>query len=228
MNWWLSFIGIISIITVGVPRPALPWPHLRPLSSHKLFPGGREIWGWSWGRVQPGDYESDQKLGSNTSDGAGWKETVEPVGELFTFWKLEAASNRETGLYMCWLLVLLNTRGDNCVKYHIQTSTNCFFISFDKPVKRSPVPIDKLERESGSQFWDREERRGDPNLFLFSSSSLSDQTQISNFTGIKALNILSCVTVKNCLENISLEFRNLQRQSSSLLSCFSNLHACEL
>ena len=155
------------------------------------------------------------------------------VGELFTFWKLEAASNRETVLdstllYMCWLLVLLNTRGDNCVKYHIQTSTNCFFISFDKPVKRSPVNIDKLERESGSQFWDREERRGDPNLFLFSSSSLSDQTQISNFTGIKALNILSCVTVKNCLENISLEFRNLQRQFSSLLSCFSNLHASEL
>ena len=213
MNWWLSFIGIIAIITDGVPRP--PSPQTSPVSNHS-----REG-GWS------SDYESWEWSDQTRQTGAGWKETV---GEIFTFWKLEAASNRETVLdstllYMCWLLVLLNTRGDNCVKYHIQTSTNCFFISFDKPVRRSPVSIDKLERESGSQFWDRIQVSFSP---PHPQSSLSDQTQISNFTGIKALNILSCVTVKNCLENISLEFRNFQRQFSSLLSCFSNLHASEM
>ena len=125
------------------------------------------------------------------------KHWAEQRGILFTFWKPESASERESKAgYMCWVLVLADTRRDNCVKYHIQTSTNCFFISFDKPVKTPTVSIDKALTESGSQFLD---------------SLHSDQTHISNFTGIKALNIFSCVTVKNCLENISLEFRNLQR-----------------
>ena len=152
---------------------------------------------------------------SNTADGEDEKKQW---GNYLRFGNL-SRHLRQSECSVSSVLVLPDTRRDNCVKYHIQTSTNYFFISFDKPVSRSPVypvAIDKLDRERKSIL------RLDPSLLsspLLSLPSLWPDTD-SNFTGIKALNILSCVTVKNCLENISLEFRNLQRQFSSLLSCF--------
>ena len=129
MNWWLCFIGIISIISAGVPGPSRNW----------------EIWSPDHDQIKHSAVGDEKK-----QETLSWA-----TGELFTFWKPESASERESKAgYMCWVLVLADTRRDNCVKYHIQTSTNCFFISFDKPVKTPPVSIDKALTESGSQFLD--------------------------------------------------------------------------